>query len=209
MLLAGGIGITPILGMARHLAASGGSFELGYFGRSRSEMAFLDELSGASLRARTALHVGLEPPAVRDVLADMLARQPRGTHVYVCGPSPFMTLARELVAGHPDLALHLEYFSNDAAMPDQQADGFRVVLGRSGRSFEIPPDRTIVEVLAENGIVVPTSCEQGVCGTCQTGVISGRPEHRDLFLSDEEHAAGDTMLICVSRSLDRELVLDL
>jgi vanillate O-demethylase ferredoxin subunit len=206
LLLAGGIGITPILAMARHLHASKHDFVVRYFGRSPGEMAFAGELSG--LGERTALHVGLEPDAVRSVLAGEIDRAPPGSHVYACGPAPFMALARELTASRPDVELHLEYFSNDAAA-EPASGSFRVVLGRSGGSFEVMPDRTIIEVLAHNGVTVPTSCEQGVCGTCQTAVLSGRPDHRDLFLSDEEHAAGNTMMLCVSRSLDPELVLDL
>jgi vanillate O-demethylase ferredoxin subunit len=209
LLLAGGIGVTPILGMARYLRAAGHDFAVRYFGRSTDEMAFLGELTGLDYRDRSSLHVGLAPDAVRAALQDELGRQPAGTHVYACGPAPFMSLARALAAARPDVMLHLEYFSSDPAPLATEAGTFRVVLGQGGQSFEVAPDRTITEVLAENGISVPTSCEQGVCGTCQTGVLAGRPDHRDLFLSDEEHAAGNTMMLCVSRSLDPELVLDL
>jgi vanillate monooxygenase ferredoxin subunit len=209
LLLAGGIGVTPILGMARHLRAAGRDFAVRYFGRSAPEMAFVAELTGPDYDGRSALHAGLEPDAVRAVLQDEIARQPAGTDVYACGPAPFMALARELAGTRTDITLHLEYFSSDPAPLAAEAGAFRIVLGRSGRSFEVARDRTIVEVLAENGIAVPTSCEQGVCGTCQTAVLAGRPDHRDLFLSDEEHAVGNTMMLCVSRSLDPELVLDL
>jgi vanillate O-demethylase ferredoxin subunit len=120
-----------------------------------------------------------------------------------------MQAVRELVAAKPGPTLHLEYFVADPVLADLPAGSFQVKLAKSGKTFVVGADQTIVEALTAAGVEVATSCEQGVCGTCLTRVLAGRPDHRDMLLTEEEQQAGDQMLLCVSRSLDQELVLDL
>jgi vanillate O-demethylase ferredoxin subunit len=209
VLLAGGIGITPLLGMAHHLLANDGAFSLDYFARSSDAAAFAAEIESTALARRTRFHLGLTSDAVKQVLAASLDTFPSDTHVYACGPGPFMQAVREAVAARPGLVLHLEYFTAELPAGDPAADTFRVRLAKSGMTVEVNANQTIIEALRAAGIAVETSCEQGVCGTCMTTVLVGRADHRDLLLTDAEHQAGNQMLICVSRSLDAELVLDL
>jgi vanillate monooxygenase ferredoxin subunit len=209
VLLAGGIGITPLLGMAYQLVATGSSFSFDYFARSSDPVAFAEEIRRAALAPRTRFHLGLNDEAVLQVLAALLDAVPPDAHVYTCGPGPFMQAVREAVAARPGLVLHLEYFTAEPAALDVAADSFRVRLAKSGTTVQVNAKQTIIEALRAAGIEVETSCEQGVCGTCLTAVLAGRPDHRDLMLTEEEQRAGDRMLLCVSRSLDAELVLDL
>jgi vanillate O-demethylase ferredoxin subunit len=209
VLLAGGIGITPLLGMAYQLLARGNSFSFDYFARSNDPVAFAEEIRRTALAPRTTFHLGLSGEAVRQALATLLDPVPSNAHVYTCGPSPFMQAVREAVAARPDLVLHLEYFTADPLALDAATDSFRVKLAKSGTTVEVNANQTIIEALRAAGIDIETSCEQGVCGTCLTTVLAGRPDHRDLMLTEEEQKAGDRMLLCVSRSLDTELVLDL
>jgi vanillate O-demethylase ferredoxin subunit len=209
VLLAGGIGITPLLGMAYQLLARGDSFCFDYFARSSEPVAFAAEIRRTALAPRTRFHLGLSGEAVRQALATLLDTVPPNAHVYTCGPSPFMQAVREAVAARPDLVLHLEYFTADPAALDAAPDSFRVKLAKSGATVEVNAHQTIIEALRAAGIEIETSCEQGVCGTCLTTVLAGRPDHRDLILTEQEQKTGDRMLVCVSRSLDPELVLDL
>lgn len=213
ILFAGGIGITPLLAMAEHLAALNASFELHYCVRERSRAAFLDRLDSPALREHSFLHVDAEPgsPALDAALA-MGAPAP-GKHLYVCGPGGFMThvLTTAQHAGWDDAHLHREYFSapaqaSDAASPH---DAFNVRLAKSGRVIPVSASQTVIEALAAHGVHVETSCEQGVCGTCLTRVLEGEPDHRDVYLTEAERAGNDQFLPCCSRSRTRELVLDL
>ena len=210
LLFAGGIGITPLLAMARHLLAAGASFQLVYFSRSIAHTAFHDLLSRPEYRGRVAFHYALEPEQVRAYVRKLLWHRPKDAHLYLCGPRPFMDLVETTAASTwPPEAVHLEYFAADPAALGGPREHFVVKLARHGGEFEIPDGRTIIEVLAEKGIVVDTSCEQGVCGTCITGVLEGEPDHRDVFLTDAEKRAGDRMTVCVSRAKTPRLVLDL
>lgn len=209
VLLAGGIGITPLLGMAYQLLACDHSFSLDYFARSNDPVAFAEEIRGTALAPRTRFHLGLPGEAVQRALATRLDTVPPIAHVYTCGPGPFMQAVREAVAAKPGLVLHLEYFVAEPPAQDLTAGSFRVKLAKSGTTIRVDASQTIVEALRAAGIEVETSCEQGVCGTCLTTVLAGRPDHHDIVLTEEEQKAGDRMLLCVSRSLDAELVLDL
>ena len=209
VLLAGGIGITPLLGMAYQLLARDNSFSFDYFARSTDPVAFGEEIRGAALAPRTRFHFGLTGEAVRRALATRLDTVPPNAHVYTCGPDPFMQAVREAVGTKPGLALHLEYFVTEPRAQDLAAGSFQVKLAKSGTTIRVDANQTIVDALRAAGIEVETSCEQGVCGTCLTPVLGGRPDHRDIVLTEEERKAGDRMLLCVSRSLDAELVLDL
>ncbi len=235
ILAAAGIGITPILSMARHAGARGHSFEMHYFVRSESHAAFLATLR-AEAGERLCVHAGLEPDAVAVQLRRMLSAQPAGSALYLCGPSRFMSAARAIAAESPGIAaVHSESFAAElpteriavsgrspAAAPGEPAPAgqgdapgspaspaFRVRLARSGGEYEVPPERTILEVLEAAGVDVLCSCRGGVCGMCVTEVLEGEPEHRDDFLSDASKEQGQLMAICVSRSRHPLLVLDL
>ncbi len=210
LLLAGGIGITPILSMAERLAAIGASFELRYCTRSMTRTAFVGRIRASGFADRVSFHRDDGPAAQRLDIAATLASQPDGTHLYVCGPTGFMdaVLAGARDAGWPESRLHREYFA--AADVDRTGDGaFDVQLASSGALIRVAADQSIVAALAAAGVQVPVSCEQGVCGTCLTRVLEGAPEHRDMYLTDEEHARGDQITLCCSRATSPRLVLDL
>ncbi|MDR5748897.1 PDR/VanB family oxidoreductase [Caballeronia sp. LZ029] len=210
LLLAGGIGITPVFSMARHLLAAGESFELQYFTRSIQHTAFHALLSGLDFKRRVTFHYAIEPDALRAYLRKLLWHRPEGAHLYLCGPRQFMDLVETTAAPTwPPEAVHLEYFAADPMSLTGSQETFQVRLARSDTTFAVPAGRSIVEVLAEHGVHIETSCEQGVCGTCLTGVLDGVPDHRDVFLTDAEKQACDKIMPCVSRAKSLLLVLDL
>lgn len=210
LLFAGGIGITPMLAMAETLTPQGASFELHYAARSRERMAFTERIGQSAYAGRAHFHFDDGPPAQRLDIAAQLQRAPQGSHLYVCGPQGFMDAvlktARE--QGWDESRLHYEYFG---AAPTQQADdgSFDIELASSGRVIPVTARQTPLQALLDAGIDIPMSCEQGVCGTCLTRVISGTPDHRDHYLTPDEHAANDQFLPCCSRSRSPRLVLDL
>lgn len=208
LLLAGGIGITPLLCMAEHLSAIGADFQLHYCTRSEARTAFRERIHASGFSDRVVFHVDDGPPHQRADFPALLGGAEAGTHLYVCGPAGFL----ESVIGTarskdwiPD-NIHYEYFA--AARP-QGGGGFDVKLARSGRIIAVPADRTIVEALAANGVEIPVSCEQGICGTCLTRVLDGEVEHRDSYLTPEEQARNDQLTPCCSRAKSQMLVLDL
>lgn len=203
VLIAGGIGVTPIACMARRLRALGASFEVHYSVRKRDEAAFLDVLAGANLH----LHVDAEHGNAPMALGQIVAGAPQEAHLYCCGPGPMLDAFEAAAAGRPAGHVHLERFA--AAQPAAADGGFTVQLARSGRSIRIRPGCTILDALREEGISVQASCEQGICGSCETRVLSGRPDHRDSLLSDEEKQSNKVMMVCCSGSRDDVLVLDL
>jgi vanillate O-demethylase ferredoxin subunit len=210
LLVGGGIGITPLLGMARHLAASGANFALHYFSRSLEHAAFHNVFSAREFSGKVACHYALDVDAVAAQLTELLAIRPAGAHLYYCGPLPFMRQIEAVsAAAWPADSVHMEHFAADPAQPAGVQDEFEVTLARSGGTYRIAPDQSITEALAAHGIIVATSCEQGVCGTCLTPVLEGTPDHRDLFLTQGEQQACDQMALCVSRSKSARLVLDL
>ncbi|WP_175697402.1 PDR/VanB family oxidoreductase [Burkholderia ambifaria] len=210
LLLAGGIGVTPILCMAERLFSSGIPFDMHYCARSTDRMAFVERINAAGFHDRTRFHVDDGDPAQRFDLASVLAAAPDGTHLYVCGPRGFMdavlNAARE--RGWADERLHYEFFGG--AVASSSADrAFQVRIASSGKVIDVPAECTVVAALAANGVEVLTSCEQGVCGTCVTRVLEGEPDHRDSYLTEAEQAAGDQFMPCCSRSRSDLLVLDL
>lgn len=209
LLLAGGIGITPILCMAERLAVMGADFELHYCARSRNRMAFVDRIMASTFASRAHLHLDDQPETALDMDA-LLANAPEGRHLYVCGPGGFIeaVLGKARAAGWPESRLHCKFFKADAA-PTGDEGSFRVRLANSGRVIDVPADQTVLQALGDAGVVIPSSCEQGVCGTCLTRVLDGEPEHRDVFLTPDEQAANDQFLPCCSRSKSPVLVLDL
>ncbi|MFG3223996.1 PDR/VanB family oxidoreductase [Kitasatospora sp. NPDC048194] len=207
LFIAGGIGITPLLPMLAEAERSGSRWRLLYGGRTRTSMAFLPELAGYGDRVRIV-------PQDEFGLLDLdgpLSRVPAGGRVYCCGPEPLLDAVRERCAGRPELTLHTERFAAapSTAGPRGTDTGFEAVLKRSGRSVPVPAGTSVLAALREAGVAVLASCEEGTCGTCETTVLEGAVEHRDSLLTEEERAAGDLMLICVSRSRSPRLVLDL
>ncbi|MGW4464784.1 PDR/VanB family oxidoreductase [Micromonospora sp. NPDC004704] len=210
--VAGGIGITPILSMVRAVASEGGRWSLHYGGRSRRSMAFVQELR--TLGTDDNLHLlpqdehGLMP------LADIIDNSPPGSAVYCCGPEAMLQAVSEVCGDLGRSAdLHLERFGRDAgsSLPVDSAANhtFEVELHRSGVVRSVPPDRTLLDVVLD---VVPDaafSCTEGYCGSCETRVLAGVPEHRDQVLSAAERERGEVMMICVGRSRSDRLVLDL
>ena len=210
ILLAGGIGITPILCMAEQLARDRHPFELHYSGRTMQRMAFVERLKTSPYAVDTHLH--FDDGAKQQLLdaATVIGEPDPGVHLYVCGPAGFMDhvlkTARDL--GWQEPQLHREYFS--AAPIDHSADGpFELELKSNGRVIHVNAETSAAAALRDAGISIAVSCEQGVCGTCITRVLSGRPDHRDLYFTDSEHERNDCFTPCCSRARTSRLVLDL
>ena len=198
--------------MAQHLVASGRSFVVHYFVRSSEHVAFKELLEPLVAAQQVVLHEALTPKATEDRLRELLGTPAADTHLFMCGPGVFMDLACACAeqAAWPKNSVHLERFSAGAAdAPSVEGGVFTVRLLRQDRSFVIPPNRTIASVLADNGVSVALSCEQGVCGTCVTDVVSGTPDHRDIYLTDDERDSCSKICLCVSRSVTPLLELDL
>ena len=210
VLFAGGIGITPILGMAQKLNEQGADFTLHYCARSAEAMAFRDFINASDFSDKVQLHFD-NGPEDQKLDFDALKQCPEdGTHLYVCGPTGFMDAVLDNAKdAWPSNSLHREYFSVDTLESDGTDGNFKIQLNSTGDVLEVPADKSIVEVLMEVGIEIPTSCEQGICGTCITPVLQGTPDHRDLVLTEEEHADNDQMTLCCSRAVTDLLVLDL
>lgn len=202
--VAGGIGITPILAMIRRLAALGRPWRLHYAVRTRTAAAFLEPLNalGGDLR----LHVDDESGGLLDVAAVVRAA-PTEAHLYACGPAPMIAAFEAAAAGRPDDHLHVEHFG--PVLAPAGGEGFEVELARSGKLLRVGPAETILEVVLAAGVNAPSSCRNGVCGSCETRVLAGTPEHRDMILSPAERASGETMMICCSRASTPRLRLDL
>ena len=210
LLFAGGIGITPILCMAERLHQLGAEFELHYCARSIERAAFIERLRAAPFAARVHLHFDDGDAEQRLDAAELLADPDAGTHLYVCGPGGFMAhvLDTAKAQGWAEERAHREYFA--AAPVNHDNDGsFAVQLSSSGQIIQIPADQSVAEALEAAGVLIPLSCEQGICGTCLTGVLAGEPEHRDLYLNEEEQARNDQFTPCCSRAKSPLLVLDL
>lgn len=204
--VAGGIGITPIVPMVGAAQQRGADWELLYGGRTLSSMAFREELEllgdgRVAVRPQDA-HGLLDLPG--------LLSEPRpDTLVYACGPEPLLDAVEAAMTAWPAGALHVERFTPKTFDEPVSTDTFEVELAASGMVLNVPPDRSILEVVAEAGVDAASSCQEGTCGTCETVVLSGEPDHRDSLLSPAEQAASETMMICVSRSKCPRLVLDL
>ena len=205
LFIAGGIGITPILPMIAAAQAAAADWHLLYGGRQRGSMAFLDEL------ARCGNRVTVAPQDETGLLdLDTFLGSPRpDTLVYCCGPEPLLAAVEERCRAWPPRSLRVERFSARPLTAPVLAEAFEVELARSQVSLTVPPDRSILEVVEEAGIGVLSSCAEGTCGTCETAVLDGLPDHRDSVLTEDERRAGDCMMICVSRSCTARLVLNL
>ncbi|BEV13650.1 PDR/VanB family oxidoreductase [Herbaspirillum sp. DW155] len=216
LLLAAGIGITPLHAMAAELAAQGIRHRLHYFARTLAHAAFFHELAACS--QGMSLHLGLDDAQTAGAIAAALAAVPRSSPLYVCGPAPFIGAARSHAqqAGWREQDIHFELFAasaKDAAdtpsTEPMQEHPFELVLQRSGLRCEVQPGQSIVAAAAQLGVVIGTSCGEGFCGSCESTVLEGQPWHRDSVLSAAERASGRRILPCVSRCAGARLVLDL
>ena len=207
ILLAGGIGITPLLSMAQALDRMSLPFELHCFAQSAEHIAFGDVVDG--LGASVVRHLGLSPEETVAEIRRLVAVYDTFVNLYVCGPGPMLEAVRREAAsaGWPDDAVHFEYFKNTNEIDDSST--FEVALARSALTLTVPSGATILEVLREHGVLLPSSCEQGACGTCVAAVLEGEPDHQDVYLNDSDHRASDRIMTCVSRSRSDRLVLDL
>jgi vanillate O-demethylase ferredoxin subunit len=204
VLIGGGIGITPIISMVQRLDELGRNWRLYCAARSRKDAPFIDRLVvyGDSV----SFHFDNEAAGLLDV-ESIVAGAPAGAHLYCCGPtlmlSTFTAAARKRDPG----CIHIERFSpaDDAATDG----GFLVELARTGRTLAVPKGSTILETLRNAGISPLCSCQQGICGSCETRVIAGEPDHRDAVLTADERKSNETMMICCSGSRSKKLVLDL
>jgi len=204
LLIAGGIGITPIMAMARRLAAIGKRFRLVYLTRSPGETAFAAELQCEPFHGRVTLHHdGGDPARAFDLWP--LLEKPNG-QLYCCGPRGLLGAVRDMTGHWSRLAVHFESFVDAAAGARREDRPFTVVLARSGDRIEVPVGVSNLEALRARGFEAPSSCESGTCGTCRTRLVAGVADHRDLVLTEEEQAAN--IMICVSRAATPEIAID-
>ncbi|OXC76763.1 Flavodoxin reductases (ferredoxin-NADPH reductases) family 1, Vanillate O-demethylase oxidoreductase [Caballeronia sordidicola] len=210
LLFAGGIGITPLLCMAERLSAIDHPFALHYCTRSAERTAFRERIAASLYAEHAHLHFDDGAPDQKANLEELLRAQGAGVHLYTCGPKGFMdaVLSTARRNGWTEDQLHYEFFSAEPVKLDSDGS-FEIQLASSGRVIPVAPNQTAVSALRAEGVDVPTSCEQGVCGTCLTRVLDGEPDHRDLYLSADEQAANDQFLPCCSRAKSTRLVLDL
>jgi vanillate monooxygenase ferredoxin subunit len=211
VLFAGGIGVTPILCMAERLAAIGADFEMHYGARSLDRCAFHDRIAASSFADKVHFHFDDGDDSQKLNIDAALGQPDPGTHIYVCGPTGFIDFILKSAAakGFPDSQVHREYFTVDTTEMFAEGGPFQVKLSSTGQVFDVPADRTVMDVLRDHDVDLPTSCEQGVCGTCVTRVLDGVPEHRDYYLTNEEREKNDQFTPCCSRSKTPLLVIDL
>lgn len=211
LLLAGGIGITPLLAMAEEIAAVGGEFELHYYVATALQTAFLPRLRKAALADRVFLHYSDANDSLRNKTPPSLTQPDPQTQVMACGPDGFIQRLQTIMQQHnwqPD-QLHFERFSNPELTNQTGNSEFHIALNSTGQRFLVRPHQTIAEVLLRAKVDIMLSCEQGICGSCITDVISGIPDHRDCVLTDEEKAENTQITVCCSRAKTSLLVLDL
>jgi len=206
-LFAGGIGITPMLAMIRRLEAIGRPWKLFYAARNRPSAAFVDELEALEAISPGRVHLHFDDEAGKVMpLLKLASGIPRAAHVYCCGPARMIEVFRASAGWRPEDNVHIEHFAGTGARP---TTAFDVVLQRRGLNFHIEPGQSIMQVLLDAGIAVAHSCGEGVCGTCETVVLDGIPDHQDNVLSPREKASGKLMMICCSGALTERLVLDI
>lgn len=203
VLIAGGIGVTPMVAMVARLRETDRPWQLHYSVRERVDAAFLNSLDGPELHLHVDSEHGGKPLAV----ADIVRGASPGSHLYCCGPAPMLDAFEAASAHLARDRVHVERFT--PAKPAADAGGFTVKLARRGDSILVAPGQSILTALRGIGLDLPASCEQGICGTCETRVLQGQPDHRDSLLSDEEKVASKVMMICCSGSHGELLVLDL
>ena len=205
LFIAGGIGVTPMMAMIRQVLAEGKRFRLFYCSRSPETTAFREELSGQQFKDMVTIHYDGGDVSRSLDLRPVLAERKNREHLYCCGPRPLMEAVRAMTDHWSSTAVHFEAFS-DAETHKAGDTSFKVKLARSGTVLDVPTTKTILEVLRDHGLDVPSSCETGTCGTCRTKVLAGEADHRDLVLADHERK--DTIMICVSRAKGEEITID-
>lgn len=210
LLLAGGIGVTPILAMAHTLARQGADFEMAYCTRSPARAAFQDEIRTSIFAGRVDFYFDEDSAMERLDIGATLDRAGNAAHLYVCGPQGFIdaVVSKARQKGWTDQRIHYEYFGATPVLTGDEGS-FEVEIASSGKRYTVPQDKTVVAALAAHGVDIPVACEQGVCGTCVTRIRSGIPDHRDAYLTDAEHNANDQFTPCCSRAKTALLVLDL
>ncbi len=205
LFIAGGIGVTPFMAMIREIMAQGKRFRLFYCSRSPETTAFRDELGAPEFKDSVIIHYDQGDVSRSLDLRPILVERKNREHLYCCGPRPLMEAVRAMTDHWSPTAVHFEAFS-EAETHKADDKSFKVKLARSGAVIEVPTDKTILEVLRERGLDVPSSCETGTCGTCRTKMLAGEADHRDLVLA--EHERKDTIMICVSRARTDEITID-
>ncbi len=210
VLIAGGIGITPLYCMIQRLESLGKSWELHFGARDRASAAFRDELQAleATKPGRVHFNFDLEDGKMLDTAA-IVARTAPDAHLYCCGPLPMLEIYKAAAAGRDPDTVHIEYFAAPAVASEPASESFTVVLNSTGETFEVPPGKSILDVLLDGGVHAPFSCGAGECGSCVVEVLEGEPIHRDCVLSDNERAGGKLMMICVSGCASKKLVIEL
>ncbi len=206
LLIAGGIGITPILSMARTLRAQGADFRILYCARAPALAAFRDVLAEPGLAERTTLHFDNGDPSQAFYFPTALASPAPGAHLYCCGPRPLMHAVREAAANWPHGTVHFEDFGTSAHASTGGDGAFAVRLARSGRVIAVPAGVSILHALRDAGVDVDSSCEAGTCSSCRVTLLAGQADHRDFVLDADEHDSA--IMVCVSRALTPELTLD-
>jgi ferredoxin-NADP reductase len=207
--IAGGIGITPLLAMARTLNARRRPWELHLAVRTRDQTAFTEELTGLASDGHGSLHIHVDAEsggAVLDI-AGLLQRTANNTHLYCCGPTPMIEAFLKAAADRPAEHVHVEYFS--ASQEVSVDGGFEVELVQSGVELQIPPGQSILDAVLSAGVYVDYSCKEGICGSCEVRIVEGVADHRDSVLSKKERDAQKSMMICCSGSKLPRLVLDI
>jgi len=206
LFIAGGIGITPLLPMIAAATTRNAQWHLTYCGRSRAGMGFQTDLD-----TYPADHVTLHPrdETSRIDLANIVAQWEPGTLIYCCGPESLLTALEKACTTLPSGTLRLERFVPKEMTAPVRTDSFEVVLAQNGVTLTVPPDKTILDLLLQSGVDVDYCCSEGTCGSCGVVVLAGEIDHRCSVLSDEERAAQNLMMVCVSRSAGQRLVLDL
>ena len=207
LLIAGGIGITPMMAMVEELEARGEEYLLHFCARSREKTPFLDRLTPLVRAGNVKLHYDGGNPLRGLDLATTLKDPEADTHLYYCGPPGFMEAAATAASHWSEGTVHFEHFSAPVSADAKGNRPFKVRLVRSKLELDIPSNKTIVEILREHDVFIETSCKQGYCGTCLTRYVEGQPEHRDSVLSEDDRK--NFVLICCARSISTELVLDL
>ena len=203
--IAGGIGITPLIPMMRQASNKARPWMLFYCNRRAEDASFLAEIK--ALGGEISLHAS--EAGTRLDVAQRLTTVRKDTLIYCCGPERLMTSVEQATAAWPEASIHFEWFTPRSHPPDETSGGFEVVCRRSGLTLTVPPDQSVLAALTEAGVEVPSSCQQGVCGTCEVRLISGEVDHRDSILSASERAANQSMMVCVSRARNDRLVLDI
>ena len=205
--IAGGIGLTPLLSMSQVLHGMGLNYELHYFVRDEKHVSFNEVLK--KLGKNVSIHAGLSPESTLEKISEIVQNPMKAKNLYACGPGPMLEATLKIASdlGWPDDSVHFEYFKNTKEINDKSS--FEIELARSALSLNVPSGKTVLEVLKSNGIDLPSSCEQGACGTCKVNVIEGEVDHQDVYLNSSEKAEGKVMMTCVSRAISKRLILDI